>query len=323
VNVQISQDSIQFGERFSVSFQRTLRIPDDGRTYPLPPGLGKFPIYHVGDFADRLPAVWQGRGGVFIPMYQREALWLGFGGADWKPNAVKVGIGHINALSGEAWDEQLRSDPQDYLVVPDQPWLDGINAGHGYVRQFVAMPLGRGYTVEAQVTGTEEFGGIQLLVYEPKPGRFPDTPPPPTLAPEPVPMSAPLLPGMEMGLAAGGKITQKIYPDPYGVETWDEHNCGRLFIHLINSEQYAAITGESPPPTPISAQTYTEYGLPWFDLYDEAQGDVPAAEKLARLKSIREVDAASGLPSAEESIEVPDQQVKKLHHRPTAEPPDP
>jgi len=25
----------------------------------------------------------------------------------------------------------------------------------------------------------------------------------------------------EMGLAAGGKIKQKIYPDPYGISTWD------------------------------------------------------------------------------------------------------
>ena len=39
------------------------------------------------------------------------------------------------------------------------------------------MPLGMGYTVEAQVTGEETFGGIQILVYEPRAGRFPDQPP--------------------------------------------------------------------------------------------------------------------------------------------------
>lgn len=27
-----------------ICFQRTLRIPDDGRTYPLPPGMGTLPI---------------------------------------------------------------------------------------------------------------------------------------------------------------------------------------------------------------------------------------------------------------------------------------
>jgi hypothetical protein len=257
-------------------------------------------------------------------MYQREALWLGFGGAEWKPNAVKVGVGHVNALSGEVWDERLRSDPQDYVVVPDQPWLDGINAGDGYVRQFVAMPLGLGYTVEGQVTGAEEFGGIQLLVYAPKPGRFSDQPPSPQLTPASGPLSAPMLLAApaEMGLAAGGRMKQKIYPDPYGVETWDEHNCGRLFVHIVNSEQYEAITGEAPPPTPISAQTYTEYGLPWFDLYDEAQGDVAVAEKLARIQSIRERDAESGLLIAEESSDVPDRQVRKLRHGRKPEEPD-
>lgn len=38
------------GARLTVEFQRTLRIPDDGRTYPLPPGLGRFPLQHVDDF---------------------------------------------------------------------------------------------------------------------------------------------------------------------------------------------------------------------------------------------------------------------------------
>ena len=27
-----------------ISFQRTLRIPDDNRAYSLPPGLGRFPL---------------------------------------------------------------------------------------------------------------------------------------------------------------------------------------------------------------------------------------------------------------------------------------
>jgi len=54
----------------------------------------------------------------------------------------------------------------DYIVIPDQPWLDGINNGDGTVKQFVAMPLGSGYTVEGQVTGKEEFGGIQMIVFD-------------------------------------------------------------------------------------------------------------------------------------------------------------
>ena len=64
------------------------------------------------------------------------------------------------------------------MVVPDQMWLDGINSGKkGIIKQFVAMPLGMGYTVEGQVTGEEIHGGLQLCVFEPKSGRFPDAEP--------------------------------------------------------------------------------------------------------------------------------------------------
>ena len=64
--------------RLRISFQRTLRIPDDGNEYPLPPGLGSFPLRHVDDFASKVPAGWLRRGGVMMPMYQSEALWVSF-----------------------------------------------------------------------------------------------------------------------------------------------------------------------------------------------------------------------------------------------------
>jgi hypothetical protein len=199
----------------------------------------------------------------FIPMYQREALWLSFSGQYWHPVAVKVAAGKINALSGKPWDETLDAHPQDYMVCPDQPWLDGFNVGHGFIRQFVAMPLGEGYTVEGQLTGREEVGGLQICVLEPKPGRFPNQPPRTVrrLARMRCSVDACVAP-VEMGLAAGGRMLQDIYPDSYGVDTWDQSRKGRVFVHIVNSATYETITGRPPPPTPISARTYTEYGLP-------------------------------------------------------------
>ena len=315
--VSVDHNSVHIGERFSVSFQRTLRVPDDGQAYPLPPGLGAFPVHRVEDYSDRVPAAWKEHGGVFIPMYQREALWLAFNAAYWKPNAVKVGVGKINAVSGEAWDDKLNGDTQDYIVCPDQPWLDGINVGGGLIRQFVAMPLGMGYTVEGQLTEKEEFGGIQILVYEPKPGRFPDQPSP-ELDRELGMLSAPeAAPTGEMGLAVGGKMKQKIYPDLYCIDTWDPDNYGGVFVHIVNSEQYRELTGFEPPPTPLSAQTYTAYGLPWFDLYDEGEGDLAGPEKLAQVKAIKEKDTEEGVPLPEGviSVDVNQFQVKKLPHK--------
>lgn len=46
-----------------IGFQRTLRIPDDNREYPLPAGLGPFPLHHVDDFASTVPATWLEHGG--------------------------------------------------------------------------------------------------------------------------------------------------------------------------------------------------------------------------------------------------------------------
>lgn len=320
LNVTVKHDTLVFGEGFALNFQRTLRIPDDGKTYPLPPGLGTFPVCKVADYQERVPEAWVEHGGVFIPMYQREALWIGFLPRYWKPNAVKIAIGKVNAVSGKAWDAQLRPDEKDYLVCPPQPWLDGINAGEGYIRQFVAMPLGMGYTVEAQVTGEEKFGGIQIIVYEPKRGRFPDQPPPEVARRQfdgvlyaAAPAFSRPLGSAEMGLAAGGKMKQKIYPDPHGFDTWDPENHGRVYVHIVNSMMYREITGNEPPPTPVTAKTYAQHGLPWFDLYDDKLGDISAPDALKQVKSTKEMDEQKGITPQQddEPVEIPDDKVIK------------
>ena len=67
-----------FHHSLEIGFQRTLRIPDDGKIYPLPAGFGRFPLRHVDDYKDTVPAPWMERGGVLMPMYQSEALWINF-----------------------------------------------------------------------------------------------------------------------------------------------------------------------------------------------------------------------------------------------------
>lgn len=311
LNVRVQNDTISIGEYFTVSFQRTLRIPDDGKTYPLPPGIGEFPICRVEDYINKVPASWKKHGGVFIPMYQREALWVSFdsGYTEYEiPSAVKIGIGRINAISGKPWDDKLHKDEQDYIVCPDQPWLDGINAGNGYIRQFVAMPLGMGYTVEGQVSGKEEFGGIQIMAFIPKPDQLKKLRARPRIDYCCCDKEC-----SEMGLAAGGKMKQEIYPDEYGIDTWDEENYGRVYIHIVNSMMYREITGMEPPQTPISAKNYTEAGLPWFELYDEAKKDI-APGAFGSVKSIKEVDAQKGFaPQQDDSaINIGHQQIVKL-----------
>ena len=126
----------------AVEFQRTLRIPDDGKTYPLPPGLGTFPLRHVDDFGSRVAPEWLEHGGIILPMYQAEAMWIRFSGhyiaqrETAYPFAIKVATGKINAVSGDAWTPGLHRRPQDYVVSPEQPWLDGYCVARGSIRQF-------------------------------------------------------------------------------------------------------------------------------------------------------------------------------------------
>src|SRR3954468_3823170 len=78
---------------------------------------------------------------------------------------MKVASGKINAVTGESWTAELQQKPQNYLVLPEQPWLDGFAVRKGIIRQFVAMPLGAGYSVEEQVTGSADVGGLQLQLF--------------------------------------------------------------------------------------------------------------------------------------------------------------
>jgi hypothetical protein len=154
-----------------LEFQRTLRIPDDDRVHQLPAGLGRFPLRHVEDFGGSLDEVTLRRGGIMMPMHRSEAMWINFNGSSplssehAYPFAIKVAAGKINALTGEAWSPSLSAEEQDYIVIPAQPWIDGFAISKGIIRQFVAERLGEGFSVEEQLTGKAEFGGLQIFAY--------------------------------------------------------------------------------------------------------------------------------------------------------------
>ena len=283
---------VHVAARCGIAFQRTLRIPDDGRDYPLPPGLGVFPLRHLDDYASRLPEAWRVRGGVIAPMHQSEAMWINFS-SDY-PFAVKVATGKICAITGDPFVERLNRDPQDYAVLPEQPWIDGYCVEEGVVRQFVAMPLGEGYTVEEQLTGAAVHGGLQLVAYPMKAARYEammaarakarrDLPDPPVMCEAPA-----------MGLAPGGRMKQEIYDDPYGLDAWDQRHGSRCFVSLVNTTQWMAITGEQPPTEAPTARDYTARGLPWFDYYDGDARAVAGSDKLRGLASVAQHATATG-----------------------------
>ena len=296
---------VRFGDWFGISFQRTLRVRDGAGISALPAGLGASPVFPVKDYATALPTDWVERGGVFVALHNGEAMWIGLQGESWRPHAVKVGVGAVNAVTGERWDPALRDGPQDYLVCPPQMWLDGVKTAAGVVRQFVAVPHGAGRTVEAQVSGEERIGGIQIVVFEPRAGRFPDRPPeqhdtmrdPEPEASDvfgpPAAVAAALDP-MVMGAAAGGQIEQRTYRDPYGADTWDRESFGAAWVYLLDAARLHDVTGRLPHGPPIDEATYVAEELPWFRLSHPEQGDLPPDERLSRLRSLDGVRKSDG-----------------------------
>ncbi|KAJ6258017.1 hypothetical protein Dda_6929 [Drechslerella dactyloides] len=111
-----------------IDFNRTLRLPERNTVHNQPSSLGVIPINNAAQ-------------DIF---------------------AVRVFVGGVNAVSGLTWKNIPKK--QDYLLVPPQSRLDGVAVGDGVVKQFVAMPLGAGYSVEKQVTGQEAIGGLQLEI---------------------------------------------------------------------------------------------------------------------------------------------------------------
>ena len=190
------------------------------------------------------------------------------------------------------------------MVLPDQPWLDGFFAGKGLIRQFVAMPLGEGFTAEEQITGEAEHGGLQIVVYPLKKELY-----------ESVrfeALSCMMALDFDMGLAPGGLMRQEIYEDERGIDAWDTSVRSRCFVHILNSVQYQHVTGRKPPSQPPTALQYTQAGLPWFEYYDSDKKALEEGGKLPGLDSVGAtmIKQGKGVPANNEPVNP--QVVKKI-----------
>jgi len=224
-------------------------------------------------------------------MYQSEALWLSFdSGYHNYPIALQIAAGKINAVNGEPWQEDMQFEPQGYVVTNQQPWLDGFCIEKGRIRQFVAAPLGDGVTVEEQITGEAEFGGIQIKAWPLNPNVY-----------EEMLRNRETYPGddgldmvmcclsedsapMDMGLGMGGSMKQDIYDDEFRPQDWDTSASSRCYVHLLNSMSYAQVTGHLPPHRPYEAADYAAAGLPWFDYYSDKES-IDGSEVFKGLKT--------------------------------------
>ncbi|MGV9709988.1 hypothetical protein ACWDTI_04925 [Gordonia sp. NPDC003424] len=282
-SVEFSFPDVHADATLSVTFHRTLRVPDDSTTYGLPPSLGAIEIVSTDDVNPRaLPDA-----DALLPLWQSEATWIDFTAPHDYPFLVKIGVGGINAVTGDPYTPAPDFDAEDYMEVPTQPWLDGFRVDATTVRQFVAMPLGDGYTAAEQLTGTDD-GLIRFSVAPLKADIWAGRPVPP-------PMSFMLCADVPtgMGLGAGGTIEQSIATPIEPHENWDLDARAEMSLRIVNSTVWQSLTDTPPHRSPLTIDEYRAHGFPWFRWYDDSlarQGQSPLNE----VKSVHQLGAEKG-----------------------------
>ena len=203
-------------------------------------------------------------------------------------------------------------------MVPDQPWLDGFCVEPGLIQQFVAMPLGGGHTIEEQLTGEAEFGGLQLEVTPMKAGVYAKR------RAEQKPLQGVVgknqsnfslhysckLSKPEMGLGKGGRMRQQVYDDKNKAGDWDTSQAKCCFVQIANSQTWRDITGSRPPTKPMSPAEYVKYGLPWFEFYKD-EPVVGGSNELKGTETVADLNKKEGV-EMEDNSPLPITQIRDL-----------
>lgn len=93
---------------------------------------------------------------------------------------------------------------------------------------------------------------------------------------------------LRMGLAAGGHIRQTIVKDDHQSSIWEPEASVKFNVQIVNSELFQEVTGQEPPATPVTAQTYAAQGLPYYDIYNERPSGIAGA--FGGVKSVAQFD---------------------------------
>ncbi|KAF7882886.1 hypothetical protein EAF00_011375 [Botryotinia globosa] len=166
------------GDILDISFRRTIRVPESGNRLKVPPDLGPFPIYPVDGYKDKFDQSICTKDGVFIPVYQREAMWIHFESNGFF--AVKVIVDGVNAVSGELSTESLsvdlrriallyeKSSIQDYILAGTlgQRCLDGVKIKGDKIMQFVAAPTPNQTVISSIKSSIKATDGIRGIRFE-------------------------------------------------------------------------------------------------------------------------------------------------------------
>jgi hypothetical protein len=250
--IELERDALAFrfpevgrGAVLRVSFQRTLRVPHDNRDYRLP-DLGRLPLHPL-----------HMRNGVTewaLPLYRGDAAWLRFTSSSEVAFAVKVECAGIDALTGEPARRGLHREPQDYVPVPAQTWLDGCRRTPRDVQQFTADGcVSHDCVCDMRITVHPAYarrvhGAVQ--------GAY---------------VASPVCYAGEAGSGPGPgmRLHGDVIPDPLRPADWDVARKLACCIRCVPASDWRRLTGGEAPPAPNPAD-YARAGVPWQEQYAES-----------------------------------------------------
>jgi len=317
---------------FTVTLMKTIRVSNDSQTHHLPPAGGSFQFFmhHHSQI---------------VPMSDKEAMWFSFSSSfDSTPVAVKILAGGINTITGEKETGDARSvlinnEPngygQNYMIVPGQPWLSGFKTKDNKVRQFIAVTLGKGLSVEEKLEKTQT-GGIQFIVFPIKQETLQKLDKK-YILPRSTWQEGPF--GLEnddglvecclmledlneksetlevMGLGAGGEIAQEIIASPFVADDFDPAKAKYIELQLVNDKQFCELNRLPAPPRQPTEAEYTNAGGLWFDyLTKETTVATHPDSRLLALDTpkIDSISQLSALDQKSQGPEVPEDQLIHL-----------
>jgi hypothetical protein len=99
--------------------------------------------------------------------------------------------------------------------------------------------------------------------------------------------------------AAGGNIRQIIHKDKNPADTWIESLETLLNVQMLNAVAFESVTGMVAPRTPMSPETYTKAGLPFFKENHNTgavQLELPSSSfsNFTKLSTVQEVHKSKG-----------------------------
>jgi hypothetical protein len=77
-----------------------------------------------------------------------------------------------------------------------------------------------------------------------------------------------------MGIAPGARIKQHIVPDREDPRSWSTEEACLINVQFVDSKVFKLMTGFDAPPSPISANTYLDRGIPFSQNASELRGSI-------------------------------------------------